>query len=139
MKRQGIRGDLTAIWVLERQRNRGARGLSEITHSHLLLHLPSHYERSPYREAFLKAVPMHRVPADVIDTLLSIYKQQNLPLAAAALVDKAVRTHPTEKVWLRHKVDLARKAGRAGTIVAELQKLHRERRWSPEPDRGRLR
>ena len=30
--------------------------MSEVVHSHLLLHLPSHFERSPYREAFLKGV-----------------------------------------------------------------------------------
>lgn len=56
LKRQGIPGGLTAIWVRERHRNRNTRPISEVVHSHLLLHLPSHFERSPYREVFLQAV-----------------------------------------------------------------------------------
>jgi len=56
LKRQGILGGLTGIWVLERHRNKRKHKFSEVVHSHLLLHLPSHFERSPYREAFLKAV-----------------------------------------------------------------------------------
>ncbi|MHA1165680.1 MAG: hypothetical protein ACTSP0_08905 [Alphaproteobacteria bacterium] len=56
LKRQGIRGGLTAIWVLERHRNKRTHHFSEVVHSHLLLHLPRHFERSPYREAFERVV-----------------------------------------------------------------------------------
>jgi hypothetical protein len=56
LKRRNIPGGLTAIWVLERHRNQRTRRLSEVVHSHLLLHLPSHFERNPYREIFLGAV-----------------------------------------------------------------------------------
>ena len=56
LKRQNIPDGLTAIWVRERHRNKRTSRLSEVVHSHLLLHLPSHFGRSPYREAFLQAV-----------------------------------------------------------------------------------
>lgn len=69
LKRQNIPGGLTAIWVRERHRNRRTQQLSEVVHSHLLLHLPSHFERSPYREVFLKAVEelVALVGEDVLD------------------------------------------------------------------------
>jgi hypothetical protein len=35
--------ELTAIWVRERHRNKHTRQSSEVTHSHLLLHLPTKY------------------------------------------------------------------------------------------------
>ncbi len=56
LKRQNIQGGLTAIWVRERQRNKRTHRLSEVVHSHLLLHLPSHLERNPYRQTFERAV-----------------------------------------------------------------------------------
>jgi hypothetical protein len=56
LKRQNVQGGLTGIWVLERHRNKHTRQMSEVVHSHLLLHLPSHFERNPYREAFEQAV-----------------------------------------------------------------------------------
>ena len=37
--------ELTAIWVRERHRNRHTRQSSEVTHSHLLLHLPSQHRK----------------------------------------------------------------------------------------------
>ena len=67
-------------------------------------------------ETLLKTVPMPQLPANVIDTLLSIYRQQNLLKPAVALVDEAIRTRPTETVWLRHKVDLAIEDGNPGAI-----------------------
>ena len=37
--------ELTGIWVRERHRNRHTRQSSEVTHSHLLLHLPSRHRK----------------------------------------------------------------------------------------------
>jgi hypothetical protein len=38
--------ELTAIWVRERHRDKRTRQPSEVTHSHLLLHLPSQYRKA---------------------------------------------------------------------------------------------
>jgi hypothetical protein len=38
--------ELTAIWVRERHRNKHTRQSSEVTHSHLLLHLPTKYRNA---------------------------------------------------------------------------------------------
>lgn len=69
LKRQGILGGLTAIWVLERHRNKRTPQFSEVVHSHLLLHLPSHFERSPYREVFQQVVEelVELVGDDILD------------------------------------------------------------------------
>ena len=37
---------LTGIWVRERHRNKRTRQASEVTHSHLLLHLPSRHRKA---------------------------------------------------------------------------------------------
>ena len=41
---------LTGIWVRERHRNKHTRKSSEVTHSHLLLHLPSQYRTAARRD-----------------------------------------------------------------------------------------
>jgi hypothetical protein len=42
--------ELTAIWVRERHRNKHTRGLSEVTHSHLLLYLPRKHRETAMRD-----------------------------------------------------------------------------------------
>ncbi len=37
--------ELTSVWVRERHRNKHTRQPSEVTHSHLLLHLPSQHRK----------------------------------------------------------------------------------------------
>ena len=41
---------LTGIWVRERHRNKHTRKSSQVTHSHLLLHLPSQYRTAARRD-----------------------------------------------------------------------------------------
>jgi len=42
--------ELTAIWVRERHRNKRTRQHSEVTHSHMLLHLPRVFEEAARRD-----------------------------------------------------------------------------------------
>eukprot|EP00913_Durusdinium_trenchii_P028299 g26527.t1 len=84
-------------------------------------------------EKLRKSTPVSRLPFGAVETLLSIYRKQGDLKSAIALVDEAVRTRPLESAWFRHKVDLALQIGRPESIVADLKRLHRERRWSPEP------
>ena len=42
--------ELTAIWVRERHRNKHSRRPSEVTHSHLLLHLPTQYHHAAIQD-----------------------------------------------------------------------------------------
>lgn len=57
LQRQEIPGGLTAIWIRERQRNKRAHSRSEVTHAHVLLHLPDRYKRNgPWREALMRTV-----------------------------------------------------------------------------------